>query len=188
MGQLRAGALETYLRPVDLDEILATVVEDLGPGGPDIALRIPEDLSDVIADADLLTRVLTSLTAEALHGQRGRRPDGDHHAARGGRPEPAGRRPAGQRRAKDLLSAWRERYSTVKVVPDVVRGHPARVLASLSARADLTRHRQAHRPKPRIHPERRAQPRARPDRHRRVTVETRCVAASRQRAPVPAMR
>ena len=67
LRRLHAGALDTYLRPVDLDEILAAALEDLGPGGPDIALRMPEELSEVIADADLLTRILTSLTAEALH-------------------------------------------------------------------------------------------------------------------------
>jgi two-component system sensor histidine kinase KdpD len=66
MRRLHAGALETYVRPVDLDEILAAALEDLGPGGPDIALRMPEDLPEVVADADLLTRILTSLTAEAL--------------------------------------------------------------------------------------------------------------------------
>jgi nucleotide-binding universal stress UspA family protein len=38
----------------------------------------------------------------------------------------------------DMLAAWREKYPTVKVFPDVVHAHPARVLASLSARADLT--------------------------------------------------
>ncbi len=69
LGRLHAGALETYLRQVDLDEVLAEVVEDLGPGVPDIILSLPEDLPDVIADASLLTRILTSLTAEALrHG------------------------------------------------------------------------------------------------------------------------
>jgi two-component system, OmpR family, sensor histidine kinase KdpD len=66
MRRLHAGALDTYLRSVDLDEVLAAALEDLGPGGPDIALRMPEELPEVIADADLLTRILTSLTAEAL--------------------------------------------------------------------------------------------------------------------------
>jgi hypothetical protein len=37
-----------------------------------------------------------------------------------------------------MLSAWQEKYPTVKAIPDVVHAHPARVLASLSARADLT--------------------------------------------------
>ena len=65
--RLHAGALETYLRQVDLDEVLAAALEDLGPGAPDIALSLPENLPDVIADASLLTRILTSLTAWALH-------------------------------------------------------------------------------------------------------------------------
>jgi two-component system, OmpR family, sensor histidine kinase KdpD len=67
LARLHAGALETYLRQVDLDEVLAAVLEDLGPSAPDIELTLPEDLPDVIADADLLTRILTSLTAWALH-------------------------------------------------------------------------------------------------------------------------
>ena len=67
LGRLHAGALETYLRQVDLDEVLAAVMEDLGPGAPDITLSLPEGLPDVIADASLLTRILTSLTAGALH-------------------------------------------------------------------------------------------------------------------------
>jgi two-component system, OmpR family, sensor histidine kinase KdpD len=66
LRRVHAGAVETYLRPVDLGEILAAVLEDLGPGGPDIALGMPEEVPEVIADADLLTRILTSLTAEAL--------------------------------------------------------------------------------------------------------------------------
>ena len=67
MRRLRTGALETYLRPVGLDEVLAAALEDLGPGGPPITVSVPEDLPDVIADAGQLTRILASLIAEALH-------------------------------------------------------------------------------------------------------------------------
>jgi two-component system sensor histidine kinase KdpD len=67
LRHLQAGGLDTYLRAVDLDEVLAAALEDLGPGCPDIMLRVPEDMPDVIADADLLARILTALTAEALH-------------------------------------------------------------------------------------------------------------------------
>jgi nucleotide-binding universal stress UspA family protein len=43
------------------------------------------------------------------------------------------------------LARWREKYPGVKVRHDVTRGHPARVLASYSARADLVvLGRQAH--------------------------------------------
>jgi len=66
LGRLHAGALETYLRPVDLDEVLAAVLDDLGPGGRDVTLGSLDTLPDVIADAALLARVLTSLLADAL--------------------------------------------------------------------------------------------------------------------------
>jgi nucleotide-binding universal stress UspA family protein len=36
-----------------------------------------------------------------------------------------------------MLSAWCDKYPSVRVTTDVVRGHPGRVLASLTARADL---------------------------------------------------
>ena len=36
-----------------------------------------------------------------------------------------------------MLAGWRDKYPAVRVRHDVVRGHPARVLASYSARADL---------------------------------------------------
>ncbi|MFE3523404.1 universal stress protein [Streptomyces sp. NPDC059161] len=66
LDRLRAGALDTHLRPVDLDDMLAAVVDDLGPGGHDLAIALPDNLPDPIADAALLTRVLTRLTAYAL--------------------------------------------------------------------------------------------------------------------------
>jgi len=66
LGRLHAGAVETYLRPVDLDEVLAAALEDLGPGGQHVTLSTAEDLPDVIADGALLTRMLTSLVADAL--------------------------------------------------------------------------------------------------------------------------
>ena len=69
LGRLHAGALETYLRPVDVDEVLAAVLDDLGPGGHHVVIGSLEGLPDVIADAELLTRVLTGLLAAALaHG------------------------------------------------------------------------------------------------------------------------
>jgi len=67
LRRAHSGALETYQRSVSLDEVLEEALDDLGPGGPEISLSIPDDLPDVIADADLLTRILTSLIAGALH-------------------------------------------------------------------------------------------------------------------------
>ncbi|MFI2187039.1 DUF4118 domain-containing protein [Streptomyces sioyaensis] len=66
LSRLHAGALDLYPRPVDLDEALAAALDDLGPGGHTIDVRLPEQLPDVIADAALLTRVLTTLVADAL--------------------------------------------------------------------------------------------------------------------------
>jgi nucleotide-binding universal stress UspA family protein len=42
-----------------------------------------------------------------------------------------------ERRLTDLLKRWQEKYPDVEARADVVRSHPAHVLASLSARADL---------------------------------------------------
>jgi len=85
LSRVHAGAVETYLRPVDLDEVLTDCLDDLGPGRQHITLSTAENLPEVIADGALLTRILTSLLADAL--QRG--PDGPLVAAgsRNGRVE-----------------------------------------------------------------------------------------------------
>jgi two-component system, OmpR family, sensor histidine kinase KdpD len=67
LSRLHAGAVETYLRPVDLDGVLTACLDDLGPGREQVTLNLAEDLPDVIADAALLTRILASLLADAAH-------------------------------------------------------------------------------------------------------------------------
>ncbi|GGU60810.1 sensor histidine kinase [Streptomyces albospinus] len=75
LSRLHAGALDLYLRPVDLNDVLAAALDNLGPGGHDITLHLPEVLPDVVADAAVLTRVLTTLTADALrHSPPGQPP------------------------------------------------------------------------------------------------------------------
>jgi len=66
LGRARAGALDLHLRPVDVAEVVAVALEDLGPGGHGLVVRIPGDLPDVIADAAVLTRVVVALAANAL--------------------------------------------------------------------------------------------------------------------------
>ncbi|MER6196117.1 DUF4118 domain-containing protein, partial [Streptomyces sp. NPDC001586] len=65
VSRLHVGALDLYLRPVDLDEVVTAVLDHLGPGGRTIRCSLPERLPYVIADAAVLTRVLTALAAEA---------------------------------------------------------------------------------------------------------------------------
>ena len=67
LTRLHAGAVETYLRPVGIDEVVEAALDDLGPGGRHIGVRIDEDTPDVITDAALLSRMLTSLMADSLH-------------------------------------------------------------------------------------------------------------------------
>jgi two-component system, OmpR family, sensor histidine kinase KdpD len=87
LGRLHAGAVETYLRPVDLDEVLAAALEDLGPGGQHVTLSTAEDLPDVIADGALLTRMLTSLVADAVTRNPAGPPPAIVADARGGQVE-----------------------------------------------------------------------------------------------------
>ena len=108
LSRLHAGAIETYLRPIDLDEILTASLDDLGPGRQEVTLSLAEDLPDVIADATLLTRILASLLADSVHrclaGAAGphrllreRLGRGPHHRPRPGRTRRKGQ-PATQAR------------------------------------------------------------------------------------------
>ena len=66
LSRLQAGALSVFVRPVALDEIIPLALDDLGPGGHDVVVRLPEDLPDCLADAALLERVVANLIANAL--------------------------------------------------------------------------------------------------------------------------
>jgi two-component system sensor histidine kinase KdpD len=66
MSRLQAGALSVFVRPVALDEVVPLALDDLGPEGHDVVVRLPEDLPDCLADAVLLERVVANLVANAL--------------------------------------------------------------------------------------------------------------------------
>lgn len=66
MSRLQAGALSLFPRPSGLDEIVAQALDDLGPGGRDITVEIPEALPAVRADPAILERVVVNLTENAL--------------------------------------------------------------------------------------------------------------------------
>jgi two-component system sensor histidine kinase KdpD len=64
--QARAGVLDVHLRPVDVAEVVSAALEDLGPSSHDLDVQISDDLPSVIADAAVLTRIVTALADNAL--------------------------------------------------------------------------------------------------------------------------
>jgi two-component system sensor histidine kinase KdpD len=71
MGRLESGAVRPLLAPVGLEEVvpsaLASLGGDLARHGPDrVRVEVPETLPRVLADADLLERVVANLVANAL--------------------------------------------------------------------------------------------------------------------------
>jgi two-component system sensor histidine kinase KdpD len=75
MSRLQAGALSVFPRPVGLEDVLPPVLDELGPAGREVDLRIAADLPEVRADPGLLERIVANLAANALrHSPPGARP------------------------------------------------------------------------------------------------------------------
>ncbi|SNR99662.1 sensor histidine kinase [Actinomadura mexicana] len=66
MSRLQAGALGMAARPLALDEVVPRALDELGPDGHAVSVRIPADLPEVEADPALLQRVLVNLITNAL--------------------------------------------------------------------------------------------------------------------------
>jgi two-component system, OmpR family, sensor histidine kinase KdpD len=64
MSRLQAGVLGVSAQPVAVQEVLPHAVDELG--APDIALRIPDDLPEAVADPVLLERVLANVISNAV--------------------------------------------------------------------------------------------------------------------------
>jgi two-component system, OmpR family, sensor histidine kinase KdpD len=66
VSRVQAGVLAVSLAPIDVDDVLPSVLEELAvaPGG--VEVRMPDDLPAVRGDAVLLQRVLVNLLANAL--------------------------------------------------------------------------------------------------------------------------
>ncbi|MEU8075352.1 sensor histidine kinase KdpD [Catellatospora citrea] len=66
MSRLQAGALGITAVDVWLDEAVPSALDELGPQGRGVGVRIPDDLSAVRADPGLLQRVLVNVVSNAL--------------------------------------------------------------------------------------------------------------------------
>ncbi len=66
MSRLQAGALALSPQPIGVAEVVPAAIDTLGPAARDVAILVPDDLPDVIADAALLERVIANLVANAL--------------------------------------------------------------------------------------------------------------------------
>jgi len=66
LSRLQAGALAVLPHPVGLEDVLPGVLDELGPAGARVELRLPPDLPEVSADPGLLERVLANVTANAV--------------------------------------------------------------------------------------------------------------------------
>ncbi len=66
VARARAGALDVRIRQVDVAEVVAAALDELGTGRHAVNVEVPEDIPDVISDAAVLTRVITALAANAI--------------------------------------------------------------------------------------------------------------------------
>jgi len=73
MSRIQTGAIEPFLRPVALDEVVPVVARDLD-GGSGVQIEIPDGLPLLRTDPGLLERVLANVIANALRHSPPRRP------------------------------------------------------------------------------------------------------------------
>jgi two-component system sensor histidine kinase KdpD len=66
MSRLQSGALGVTRIPVGAEEVVPRALDDLGPEGRGVALRVPDDLPLLETDPGLLERVLVNVIANAL--------------------------------------------------------------------------------------------------------------------------
>jgi two-component system sensor histidine kinase KdpD len=65
-SRVQVGAVHVFLRPVGLDEVVASAISGLGSGGDRVVIDISEALPEVQTDPDLLERVVANLVENAL--------------------------------------------------------------------------------------------------------------------------
>ncbi|BBH67240.1 sensor histidine kinase [Actinoplanes sp. OR16] len=74
MSRLQAGALGVAAIEVGAEEVVPRALDELGPAGRTVAVRVPEDLPLLRADPGLLDRVLVNLVGNALRYSPADRP------------------------------------------------------------------------------------------------------------------
>src|SRR5829696_660868 len=87
MSRLRAGALAVRPTAMGVDDVLPAVLTELGAAGRRIALQVPADLPELLADPGLLERILANLLGNALRYSPPTRPPLVAAAAHAGRVE-----------------------------------------------------------------------------------------------------
>ncbi|NUQ88310.1 MAG: DUF4118 domain-containing protein, partial [Glycomyces artemisiae] len=66
MSRLQAGVLGADPVPIALDEAVPWALDEIGETAADIALDVPADLAEVVADPGLLQRILVNVIANSL--------------------------------------------------------------------------------------------------------------------------
>lgn len=66
MSRLQAGALGAHPEPTSVAEVIPLAVDELGDTADTVAIRLADDLPEVMADPALLQRVLANLISNAL--------------------------------------------------------------------------------------------------------------------------
>ncbi|MEV6851516.1 DUF4118 domain-containing protein [Actinoplanes sp. NPDC051411] len=74
MGRLQAGALGMTPVSVGVEDVVPRALDELGPAGRRVRVRIPDDLAAVHADPGLLDRVLVNVVGNALRYSPPERP------------------------------------------------------------------------------------------------------------------
>ncbi|GIM94981.1 sensor histidine kinase [Paractinoplanes toevensis] len=83
MSRLQAGALGVRPADIGLEDVVPAALDELGPPGREITVRLPDDLPAVRADPGLLDRVLVNVVGNALRFSPPGRPPSVTGAARG---------------------------------------------------------------------------------------------------------
>jgi two-component system, OmpR family, sensor histidine kinase KdpD len=66
LSRLQAGVIIARPRPAGVDDVVAAALAELGEPADPVLIEVPEQLPDLLADAELLQRVLANLISNAI--------------------------------------------------------------------------------------------------------------------------